>query len=181
MMRTSHDLTVRIAGWLLVIATAVPTPVLAADSCGCAIDSNGGPKGNKAACCCCTVAWGVSEATDNCCQQRSDGERPCRRKVHSCCTAVEETHCTDSHCAICGERGCRCGASCQCRSVNEMPPAAPLAENDSPSEKVAVKNPPAFVSSVANEPLRKLTFVGALTADALAALQRCISLCRFTL
>ena len=179
-MRTSQDLTVRIVSWFLVIATAVPMPVLAADSCGCVIDSNGGPIGNKVACCCCAVACGVSEATENCSQQRSDGERLWRKQNRTCCIAVEALDNTEDTCTVCGDSGCTCGLSCKCRSGSEPRHATPPVE-DGGQTRHTVSHSPCFACPAPVNTLRNGRSDAALAAEPLAALQRCISLCRFTL
>ena len=181
MVWTSHILGARVVGWLLIISTAFPI-VVPDSSCGCVLKSNccGRRTDEVTACDCCAKARSASEITKTCCQRQCTDSRFCGRNVRTCWFTIADHRCTGSANATCGKSGCTCGVSCPCQS-SKMPPAAPLAEGENHGQKLVVNQGPSLVASLIGGMLRKPHRAEPLAMAFVAALQRCISLCRFTI
>ncbi len=77
---------------------------------------------------------------------------------------------------------CGCGANCQCGISKEPSPAAPPVENNSSPQKVVATSSDIECVATKNVPqVPRRPNRAAEDLNALAALDRCISLCRFTL
>lgn len=95
--------------------------------------------------------------------------------LQSCCSGVKVCRC--------GDNNCSCGTSCQCGQDDNTPtePAAPPIESSSPVRIIADSAATAFSAAIYQlSSTRRNASVGA-EADASAALDRCVTLCRFTI
>lgn len=168
-----------------IVALMMPVQTLPAASCGC--DSGQGccqADGELDSSCC------QQEESDRCCCTgakvcRCGDTSPCKQSTtRACCGGREAsaTCCAAASSVATGEPGCKCGANCQCGTTNAPGPAVPPVENTDSTEKV-VANATSLASDPAiYEPRRTLQHANACgEVDALAALDRCVSLCRFTL
>ncbi len=108
----------------------------------------------------------------------------CKRQVHTCCSARPEQHscCSVGSCSCSDEGTCSCGANCQCGKKSTPPkPVAPPAENNSTERIVADSTALASLATIYQPcPTRQDLDVSAGTG-ALTSLDRCITLCRFTI
>lgn len=168
-MSMTNTITARTFIWLT--AFLFPLQGLSSAPCRCA---------NGKSCC--------SQKPTECCRCtgakicRCRESSPCRKVHHSCCSAdgVKQT-CWGTETSTIGDAsGCNCGMNCPCRENNQPAPATPPVENNHPSEKVTsetilIAPAPVVLSSLIKQPH------DCLPLDAMAALDRCVSLCRFTL
>ena len=156
-MFTTRTIATRTLIWLAAIS--VPVQGLPAAPCGCI--------GSKA----CSQS---KESSGSCCSTNKarGGQRCCagpqENAGHSCCSAGEKS-------------GCQCGINCQCGATQNQAPAPPPVEQ-SQTEKV-LNDAFATVSIATVGHSRTTQHHGNTAADAnaSAALDRCVSLCRFTL
>lgn len=190
-----NNIAARTLIWLAVVTTAVQG--LPAASCGCASGKSCCQKDEQSKGCC----SGTSSATKqhSCCQQQSSGPcrctgakicrcgdaSPCREKAQSCCAgrAATKTSTCCSSCDTAGKPVCQCGTNCQC-SVNKEPvePATPPPVESNSTEKVASDSVSTVSLATAYQaPSARRTRDASHLTDALAALDRCATLCRFTL
>lgn len=159
-MWITRNFTARTLIWLAAIA--VPVQSLPAATCGC--ESNQSCCGNKQSKTCCCLAERVQQGRCCCTTGRGD-------TAHSCCSKANAEQ----------DSPCKCGLNCQCRKSKQPTPAAPTPE-DNTTQKVA-SNSTSIVSlvSVYQPQVSKRHNDVAFDAGSLAALELCISLCRFTL
>lgn len=170
-MWITKSIAARTLIWLAAIT--VPAQSLPAASCGCVGDAS-------------------------CCEQRSTGQcrctgakicrcgdaSPCRKLANSCCggRVAKATCCSTDNSVAFSEHTCNCGEDCQCGTSQEPKPATPPIENNNPTEQVTVDaTSVAFDVTVYFPQITKRHADACIGAVALAALNRCVSLCRFTL
>lgn len=162
-MLTCKDILLRTLIWLAVVA--VPIHGLPAASSGCSGDDS-----------CCTQR---ESAGCRCSVERVRRGQCCCKRKPSCCSARKKAE-VDRSCQERGDSTCHCGANCQCGRT-QQPPAAPLPENTK-SEKLADEILASdLVSVYVHVQPAKQNEQASPTADANSALDRCVSLCRFTL
>lgn len=186
----------RVLVWLA--AAAIPAQGLPPVPCGCTKAVHRSIELTPSHCCCCARGGASRTSAKGCCGKQRAGRCPCtgaevchcgqacasRQPTHECCRAQRmggTCHCAGIRCHD-GDCTCPCGPNCQCGKNNAPPePAAPPVEHHSPervladaiavASSVTVQYPPAT--------LRHLDVCAA--ADALAAVDRCVVLCRFTI
>ncbi len=195
-------ITKRIAARTLIWLAAVTVPVqgLPAAACGCTSGRSCCQKDEKSGSCCCAAKSHASgKPQHSCCQQRSAdrcrctgakvgrcGESsPCRKQSRSCCAerVATGTRCAANNSDTFGVLACKCGVNCQCGTSKEpREPVAPPVENNNPTEKMASDSGSIARDATAHAPQITQRHADAcVEADALTALDRCASLCRFTL
>lgn len=194
-MWITNNVAARTIIWLT--AVTVPVQSLPAASCGCRGGKGSWQEVEQSKGCCCATS--SSAAQHSCCQERSSGPcrctgakvcrcgdtSPCRQKTQSCCAGRSEAR-TSSCCssrATVGKPVCLCGTNCRC-SMNKEPvePAAPLPVENASVEKVANDSVSTVsLASVCQRPAARRTHDASSVTDALAVLDYCTTLCRFTI
>lgn len=160
-MWITRNIIARTLIWLAAIT--LPVQSLPAMSCGCDSGRNCCTGGKSKKCGC--SAKRVRESRSCCAAPRDKTARSCCSKAKAC----QKLHCT-------------CGTSCQCCKGQLPKPVTPPSE-DNATQKVTSDSsltisPLATVfEPEARQRPRDVTF----GPDCLAALERCISLCRFAL
>lgn len=192
-MWITNNIAARTLIWLAVVTTAVQG--LPAASCGCASGKSCCQKDEQSQNCCSAPSDAATQ--HSCCQQRSSGPcrrtgakicrckdtSPCRAKARTCCGGKTATKTCCSSCDTAGKPVCQCGTNCRC-SVNNEPvePATPLPVENNSAEKVASDSVSTVsLATVYQAPSAPRTRDASHLTDALAALDRCATLCRFTL
>ncbi len=161
LMWITKNTTVRSLIWLAAIT--VPVQGLPAASCGCT--------GGKTCCkkeqfkgCCCLAA--KDREGRYCCAKQQPAA------THSCCSKAGSGQ----------DLACKCGFNCPCGKTSRQTPATPPVENNNQTEKAASDS--LATNSVAIVDQLQITQRhqdASGVAEALTALDRCVSLCRFTL
>ena len=160
LMWITRNITARTLIWLA--AVTVPVQGLPAPSCGC----TGGE-----ACC------KQQHVRGCCCSARKVRERCC------CCASLQAG--AGSSCCSEAESGqdssCNCGLDCQCGKATQQEPATPPVE-DNQTEKVVGDSLTTTTRATFGQPqtTRRREYESAGVV-AVTALDRCTSLCRFTL
>lgn len=192
-MKFVQPLIARAIVWLA--AGAMPLQGLPAAACGCTASSDTVVTTNKAddAPSCCTNSSGACPCTGASicrCGEKSDC---CRSKATSCCSSAGDRHsfqrksCCQTRSCCCGSdvvsgTGCSCGDNCRCgQSEPPAHPATPPAEDCSTDRVVAASSMPTISGDAASVLPRHFRFDSAALAASLPSIDRCISLCRFTL
>ncbi len=140
----------------------LPAQGLPSASCGCASDEACCQQSQFKTCCC--SAKKVSEG-QCCCSNRA------YRPAHSCCGKTRIP-----------TNDCKCGLNCQCQSTSQPKPVAPPVESNTQTKKAPGE--PLTTRTVATIIEQNDTRCPtALVSEGryLAALERCVCLCRFTL
>lgn len=178
--------------WLA--AVAMPLQGLPAAACSCIASSDAVTATNKAdeAPSCCnesTRACLCTGASICHCGEESDCSRS---NTIPCCSSVTDGHslqrlsCCQTRSCFCGDESramsCSCGDNCRCgQSEPPAHPATPPAE-DCQSERVLVPSlMPAAIGNEAHILPRTFRFDSAALSASLPTIDRCVSLCRFTL
>lgn len=160
LMWIARDITARTLIWLAAIS--VPMQALPAPRCAC-IGAKSFCQEERSQGCCCS-AEKVHEG--RCCCAGRQGA-----PAHSCCGKARSGP----------NLACKCGFNCQCPKTKQSKPATPPVGNNQ-TEKMARKS--LTTVSLATVDLSQTTQrrkEPSAVADALAALDRCVSLCRFML
>lgn len=168
-MRAFHNIIARTLIWLAAIT--LPVQAIPAASCGCTSSTNW-ENAERTASCSCSEAK-VLQGTC-CCSRKASVPRA------SCCSNNRPAN-TTRCCCNQTDSGCNCGMTCQCGKGKQPTPAAPPVENHS-SDSLACDS--LLVSPIAtpNQPhVTRRQDDSSSVSDALAALDRCVSLCRFTI
>ena len=116
-------------------------------------------------------------ATTCCCGEVSSSQQPSR----SCCSgSTRSQSCCSSDD---GSSGCSCGDNCQCGQNDSPPqPTVPPLENNSPERIVADSAAAASCEAAAHpSPTLRRHSDRCAGANPPSALDRCVSLCRFTI
>ena len=157
-MWITRDIVARTLIWLAAIA--VPVQGLPAASCGCASDKTSCKAGDA---CCCSAE--IVRRGRCCCTTRQVGT------AHSCCSKAAGGQ----------ESACKCGLNCQCGKPKQPKPATPPVENNR-TEKVASNSFTTVSVAIVYRPETTRRRDGRCAhVDVVTALDRCTSLCRFTL
>ncbi len=165
-MRTATNIMARVLIWLATLATSAQG--LQAATCGCG--------GGESTC------QTTASASAGCCQAETPVEPAC------CCAAEQAAARSTGDRPSCFGHGdsasspCQCGLECRCKQVRAPAPATPPNENRT-AEKVGVDAASAFSTITIWLPpaiFQQHTHATTVTCG-VAALDRCISLCRFTL
>lgn len=160
-MWTFKYIAARTLIWLASIAA--PVQVLPAESCGCV---------DRTACC-----HRHAESKNCCCRSAANARG-------GCCSAQRKS--AVAH-ACCGDQtgqksACNCGLSCQCGKSKPPQPTAPPVESNSPTEKLVGDGALAvFIAGVVLPEVPPQRIAVSIERDTVTALDRCVSLCRFTL
>lgn len=160
-MSTTKQIATRTLIWLAAIL--IPLQGIPAPACGCFASNECSQSSTQIRSCCCSEE-AVSQG-QCCCSRREAGA------THPCCSGVSSGQDSTSQVAC----------NCQCGKTNQDIPATPPVENNQ-LEKVLTDAP--VVSSLGTTYQPKATSqqgVVSSVATPLAALDRCISLCRFSL
>ena len=160
-MWTSKYIAARTLIWLAAIA--VPVHGLPAESCGCVGSTACCQTDTESKSCCCRSA---AKARGGCCSAQ--------RK-----TAVAHACCSDQT----GQKSaCNCGLSCQCgKSQPPQPTTPPVESNNSTEKVVSDATAAAFIADVVLPEVPPQRIDVSIELDTVTALDRCVSLCRFTL
>ena len=176
----------------------MPVQVLPAAACGCTSGKSCcEPDEQSKDCQCAASREGSAEARHSCCQQRAPGpcrctgekvgrcgeSSRCRKQPKSCCAGrvAKGTCCAANDSVTFGASACKCGVNCQCNTSKEPKPDTPPVENNSSRKVAGESNSTVSVGTVYQPQTTWRHNVAFVEADALAALDRCVSLCRFTL
>ena len=193
-MWITHNIAARTFVWFA--AMAIPLQGVPTAECGCTSNATCSNKVEQLKGFCCASSSSAFESTPaTCCGQKAAG--PCRctgakvcrcseaslchQQSRTCCSVHKASNscCSGDKCAT----DCSCGDNCQCGKNNTpAEPAAPPAGNSSPERILvgsaeAASSEAAYLSSLATRQHLELS-VG---MDALSALDRCVTLCRFTI
>jgi hypothetical protein len=154
MTRLKH-IAARTLVWIALIAT--PFQALPAASCGCTTSTACCSEGQTTCCC--------SSRQTSCCSERQQSSQ------HACCGST-----TDSP-----SSSCQCGSNCQCGKAKQpVPPTPPVEENS--TEKVARDSIAIVCTAIVYLPqTTQRTVERAAYSECMAALDICVTLCRFTL
>ncbi|MCA9068227.1 MAG: hypothetical protein KDA84_04855 [Planctomycetaceae bacterium] len=159
-MSTNTTLFARLVIWLMAIT--MPVQNLPAASCGCSGCGIQQAKTDGQTCCC---ELAEREAGTCCCSQRQAKSKP------TCCSQGRNK----------SGSPCQCGENCRCGQSEPTQPFTPIPQQH-PTEKVAQD---ANTSTGNLLPLALQTMEGHSKATSLldtsTALDRCATLCRFTL
>ena len=152
---------------ILTTTVAIPFQGLPARSCGCTASHEAA---SASTCGHCDFEYAASG-----CSARSAG--------HGCCSGALRQAKRSSCCgkAKCECQNCTCGIYCPCQQGKQVPPTAPPVEQR-PLDKVLTLGL-STVSMAAVIPTMKSqrSIVTLAACDAMSGVERCISLCRFTL
>ena len=160
LMSMTRNINVRTLIWLTAIL--VPVQGLPAGSCGCT--------GGKTCC--------KEEQSISCCCSAE------KVRAGTCCCG--QVRAEASHSCFCNSRSgqdstCECGINCQCGKTKHQVPATPPAETNQ-AEKVASDSlTTCCVATTCKPQTTQRHEYTSTVVDAIAALDRCASLCRFTL
>ena len=170
-MLTTTNLTARALIWLATLA--IPAQGLQVTACGCGGDAGDVQASPSEIPCCGKVD---NALRSSCCGAEAVEEK-------SCCCARKPDSPRNSASESCCSPGttCQCGAHCQCGTARAPAPTTPPVENTA-AAKVTVYTTSAK-STVAICPSQAAPRYdhSATVFVSMAALERCISLCRFTL
>lgn len=165
-MSTARNFTARMLIWLA--AFMLPVQGLLGATCGCGDASS---CGSSRGCCC--SADDVREGTC-CCAGKQDNTG------HSCCSAANETTLVGSDCCGAGT-ACTCGPGCHCGQPPQSSPSTPPVENDTAEKAGSESTVTPSVAIIVVPRVERHDYDGLRNASTLAAVDRCVSLCRFTL
>ena len=107
----------------------------------------------------------------------------CRRTAEDGSGCCSNEKLRMSCCSTPSRGACECGANCRCGQENPSIPMAPLPTEDHPTVKVANALAGSGAFTVVARPPQPSQRPGSTssTTSGLAATERCVSLCRFTL
>ena len=158
-MPSPHAITARALIWIAALAT--PVQSLPAGSCGC--DSGMICSSEEQFTRCCSSA--NAARSNSCCSARRN-----LSSAYSCCSKAKGSK----------NSSCQCGVNCKCGKTKQSKPATPPIETID-VEKVVNESLTA-TTQIANSPITTQRLVRSFApVDANAALDRCVSFCRFTL
>jgi hypothetical protein len=201
-MWITQQITARIFVWLA--AVVIPFQGVPSTTCGCTTAGVRSHETNVTQSCCDSSLATPGKTSASCCSQKRIGRccctgakvcrcgegSPCRRQSRACCSvqATNGSCCSGSDSVARQKAGCQCGAdcpcgaNCQCGKPNApSEPAAPPVENSSPERIVASSAAVASLATVCQPSTTRQHLDRCAKADALAAVDRCITLCRFTI
>ena len=180
--------------WLA--AATIPVQNLPSVACGCTSGMTCSVEAGQSQGCCCASSSSVSSSTPaSCCGQKAAGPcrctgakvcrcgeaSPCHQQSRTCCSGnkTSKSCCSGNDCRT----GCSCGDNCQCgKSNTPAEPAAPPVENSSPERNLVDSAAAAsFEAAYLPSTTRRQHFNMCAGVDVLSALDRCVTLCRFTI
>lgn len=174
-MRITQHIAARTFVWLA--AVAIPLQGLPAFTCGCDSVATCSHKTETVPSCCST-----GKTNSGCCSKNKTTASCCSKdKSSGSCCSSDEAKTTGKGGCLC-EGSCTCGANCQC-GKDSVPaePTAPPVENSSPKRVVADSAAAASIAAI-YQPSSTGRHPNVCTgATALSALDRCATLCRFTI
>jgi hypothetical protein len=173
-MWTTNSIAARTLIWLAAIT--IPVQGMPSRSCGCARSKICCQKDGRSKGCCCS-AEKVREGRCCCADKQATS-------TGSCCSASRHKAALRSCC--CTARGgqdstCNCGSNCQCGTNQQPRPATPPVENNTAEKMASDSIATVSVATVYQPQTTQRHNHTSTAADALAALDRCVSFCRFTL
>lgn len=188
-MSIAQSIAARSLIWLT--AVMMPMQVVAQTSCGCVTSESAyQDQGKTAGCCHRANEKEPGKLKHNCCRQlalgpsHSTGTKIHRGEVTRCDHPEVATgcRCTAASSAVLGSSQCGCGQSCRCGTKETPKPATPPTESNDSTQKV-VNSTTSVASVVTACPTRSTQYRTSRSSEAVTvtALDRCISLCRFTL
>ena len=194
MMWITNNIAARTFVWFA--AMAIPMQSMPVAECGCTSNATCSNKVEQLKGSYCASSSSAFESTSaTCCSQRAAGPcrctgakvcrcseaSPCHQQSRTCCSGNKAS---DSCCSS-DKSGssCSCGDNCQCGKNNTpAEPAVPPAESNS-AERIladsaqAASSEAAYLSSLTTRQYLELS----VRVDVLSALDRCVTLCRFTI
>ncbi len=138
---------------------AVPLQGVPAETCGC-VGSNFFGNSESSQCCCATVRDG-----SGCCSSRQQDS------TSSCCGNSKGGKASP----------CRCGSNCQCGKSHSPPPATPTTDTHDVEQLIHENQSIVAAASVPEFPSLLADVASRWQPLPATALERCTSLCRFTL
>lgn len=183
-MYITHHIAARTLIWLAAIA--IPMQGVPTVACNCSRVTHS-PKEIEPSQGCCSSASQQGLCRCPCtgatvCHCGEDSS--CKQQTHSCCSESPEKKscCSGGTCPCCAEGNCSCGANCQCgKSSAPTEPVCPPVENNSPERIIADSTALVSLATIYQPcPTRHYLSVSADSA-LLTSLDRCITLCRFTI
>lgn len=181
-MQFAHHIVARTLVWLA--AATLPLQGLPVTSCSCTSVTACSVTAEQSHGCCCS---GKNPANCPCTGAkvcRCGKASPCQRQDHrNCCTRGARCHCCLGECCSPARGGpCPCGANCQCGKNNgPTAPAVPPVEHSSPERIVAATAAAVTFVTVQQASTTRQHSETRAGTDALSALDRCVTLCRFTI
>lgn len=188
-----RPLIARTMVWLAAVAT--PLQGLPTASCGCTAGSDTVVATMKAdtATSCCKKSTRACPCTGASICRCGEGSRCSQSNARSCCSSANGGHasaqascCRTCSCCCCGGdsggAGCSCGDNCRC-SESEPPtnPATPPVEDSQPDRVLVASSMPVALNDALPIVPRASRLDIAAMAASLPTVDRCVSLCRFTL
>lgn len=183
-MWITHHIAARTFVWLAVVT--IPVQSLPSVACDCTSGMTCSVEGEQSqGCCCASSCCGIQTPGSCRCTSakvcRCDEASSCHQQSRTCCSGKKATNscCSDDK----STNGCSCGDNCQCGENNTpAEPAVPPVDNSS-SKRILVESAATDSSATAYLPsatTRQHLDVQA-GVDALSTLDRCVTLCRFTI
>lgn len=160
-MRITKHIAARTLIWL--VAIAVPVQGLPAASCGCPRSISCCQKTGQSKVCCCSAEQ--VRAGRCCCTQRTG--------------KVVQSSCCKAQCWA--NSSCRCGVNCRCGETEPPSPAALPVENSPTRNSVSDAVSTISVTAGYQPQLSRRPNDTSAETGLFTALDRCVSLCRFTL
>ncbi|PHS14837.1 MAG: hypothetical protein COA78_05495 [Blastopirellula sp.] len=167
-MWMAYSMTTRALIWLSVVA--MPFQVLSASTCGCSDSNSCCEQADQATCCCSDSADREGRYCSKLNQMSTD----------LCCFSLHQGNMTDTNKV---EKSCLhdCGLTCQCGMANYPTPLAIPKETNSTEKHIKAFSFLVCLPSDSQAQVKQPYNVASFCWDALAATDRCISLCRFKL
>lgn len=169
-MSELHHIAARTLIWLA--ALTMPVQGISMASCGCCSSESCCASAEQSACCCCSTAR--SGNGGRCCAgKRLESGRLQRSIPHESGA---------SSCEFCQTGSDRtCGPTCQCGKAQQSAPATPPVESNV-AENLAMDLVSSPIVATAYQPqVTRQHDAPSSASDGLAVMDRCVSLCRFTL
>lgn len=193
MMFKINNITVRTLVWFAAITVPFQCPL--ANACDCINDTSCCQKNGSIRDCCRGANLDVTK--HGCCQQRTTGSCHCTgARVCRCGVDSQDRERVQPHGAgsvtkhgccvpqiIASKPNCQCGASCRCKpsGVPTDPVVPPPVETISPENSTSELASTVRLPEGSQCKAARRTRDALVEADAVAALYRCATLCRFRL
>ncbi len=183
-MWITQHLAARTLVWLA--AVAIPMQGVASARCGCSsVKACSNKAVQSTGCCCASGQPGRNRCPCTGAKVCRCGETSsCHKQAHACSSGqcAKASCCSGCCCSPTRDGTCPCGANCHCGKNNApTAPATPPVERNSPERIVAssVAVTSLAMVSISDSSRQYLDFCS--EGSALAASERCVLLCRFTL
>ncbi|QEG35813.1 hypothetical protein Pr1d_31190 [Bythopirellula goksoeyrii] len=183
-MCITQHIAARILIWLAAIA--IPMQGVPTVACECSKVSHSPTKIESSEGCCCTDSQAESGRCPctgaKVCHCGEDSS--CKQQSRTCCSVSPERHscCSGGTCPCCADGNCSCGANCQCGKNNApTEPVCPPVENNSPERIIADATVLASLATIYQPCPTHQSLSVTVGSESLTSLDRCITLCRFTI